>query len=395
MLTGLWGIALVLAYPTFPVAYAERIQSGSLILLGVYVVASAVLWLAVELPGVRASMQQLALWGFVFDLAAATTVSFAFGFDRNTAVWIILFLVPVEGAMRFQLRGTMVTLAVSIAGYIGREFAWSRWLPDEAVDVQSIIFRMTVVAIVATFVGLISEQLRAEREVARTALAKVQRSDEWRSHLVTALGHDVRSPLATIEMQAKALGSLALDDEQRDQMYLGIARQARRLSRLADGLLDMAIAEQADLTLAYAEVEVEPLVNEVVELLGVAAHVEVDIAPDLRLHADADRLTQVVLNLVSNARKYGLDPIQIGADQQGDDVVFVVRDHGSGIPEAQRERLFDAFTHGDGPEATGLGLYLVTAIVAAHGGTVAVEDGKPGARFIVRLPRHWQGNASA
>ncbi len=385
-MVGLWGVGLVVTYPDFPPAYQARVEGWSLVLLGAYLVAAVLLWLALEFRSVRYDLRTAGFAGLVLDTFVTTAITFAFGFDGTSAVWIIVFLIPVEGAMRFQLRGAVLAFGVTLAGYVAREIAWSAWLDDVVVEPRSIIFRMVVVGVVTAFVGLMSEQLRAEREIARAALVKVQRSDEWRSHLVSALGHDVRSPLATIEMQAQALARMQLTEAQRDGMYEGIERQARRLARLADGLLDMALAEQAKLELRMRPVALAPLVDDAIELVGIADQVQLDIEDGLEFTADPDRLTQIILNLLGNARKYGEPPIDLRAHREGGEVVLSVRDHGTGIDPSLRETLFQAFARGEAEGSIGLGLYLVFTIAAAHGGRVDVEDAEPGARFVVHLP---------
>ncbi len=383
LLSGVWAVGMVVTYPDYPEAYGDLVQRFSLGVVGAFMAGAVVLWLALELG--RLAPRRAAAAGLVLDALTATSIAFAYGFDITSAVWIILFLLPVEGAMRFQLRGAALAYGISLAGYVGRAYTWEA-LVGQDPEVRSIIFRMTVVGIVTVFVGIISEQLRQEREVAQTALAQVQRSDQWRARLVSALGHDLRSPLATVEMQARAVRDAPLSDEQRTMMLDGITRQARRLTRLAEGLLDMAMADRATLDLRLGRVEVAQVVEDALDLMAMGDEVDVVLEPGLAVIADEDRLAQVVLNLVGNARKYGAPAIELVAVAAGDHLVLTVRDHGPGVPDEQKAVLFDEFAKGDQDGAIGLGLYLVLAIVEAHGGTVAVEDADPGARFVVRLP---------
>lgn len=105
--------------------------------------------------------------------------------------------------------------------------------------------------------------------------------------------------------------------------------------------------------------------------------------------ADPARFRQVLTNLVGNAAKHSPPggTVRIEAATDGPHVVIAVEDEGPGIPEPDRERVFERFVRLDrGAAGIGLGLYIPRALVEAMGGTIAVEDGPVGARLAVRLP---------
>jgi two-component system OmpR family sensor kinase len=121
--------------------------------------------------------------------------------------------------------------------------------------------------------------------------------------------------------------------------------------------------------------------------------VKVDAQPDITLHADADRIGQVVTNLVTNALKFSDAPVEVGLRRDGNEAVLTVADHGPGIPSSQTHRLFQRFTRlplngsGPRPSGTGLGLFITREVVLAHGGAIAhVPTPGGGATFEVRLP---------
>jgi signal transduction histidine kinase len=108
--------------------------------------------------------------------------------------------------------------------------------------------------------------------------------------------------------------------------------------------------------------------------------------------ADAERLSQCLANLVENALKYSPEPqpIELALSRDGDQVVLHVRDHGTGVPEAERERIFGRFVRGSGSAETsghGIGLAVVKTLMERMGGSVAVADVPGGgADFQLRLP---------
>jgi signal transduction histidine kinase len=187
-----------------------------------------------------------------------------------------------------------------------------------------------------------------------------------------------------------------------------IEADAKRLTRLITELLDISRLDSDNLTLRRVPVDLHRLLvahvgrhelgrtrGQVLLRLGATAE---DLGlPEL--WADADRLEQVFFNLIENALRHGEAPVIVTLDRveadgtdgahgvDGADIRVLVDDHGDGIPEEDREKVFGRFWHGADGATTGLGLYVVRGLVEAHGGTVTVEAGPAGgARFAVRLP---------
>jgi signal transduction histidine kinase len=207
-----------------------------------------------------------------------------------------------------------------------------------------------------------------------------------RTRFVATVAHDLRLPLTVFKGVAALLRTRrdAIATEQVDEMLESVERQANRLSRLADDLLDAARMDADKLTLHPESTDLAKVIAAIEA--DSEEDVEVDLAGDLSLVADPARLERVLWNLLSNAEKYGKPPFTIGARRDGADVVVSVRDHGTGLSEAQRGRLFSEFAGSDDAASVGLGLAIVWRLVDAHGGSVHYEDAEPGARFVVRLP---------
>ena len=207
-----------------------------------------------------------------------------------------------------------------------------------------------------------------------------------RTRFVATIAHDLRMPLTVFKGVSQMLRNRreAIAPEQVDDMLRSVERQANRLSRLADDLLDAARLEGEHFKLHAEPCDLADVVNATIGDLD--EPVSVDLEPDLRIVADQARLERVLWNLLSNAEKYGKPPLEIRGWREDGTVRLSVRDHGQGVDEAQRSRLFGEFSGSDDPESVGLGLAIVWQLVGAHGGEVDYVAAEPGACFVVSLP---------
>ncbi|MFY1661752.1 sensor histidine kinase [Micromonospora sp. WMMD1274] len=205
------------------------------------------------------------------------------------------------------------------------------------------------------------------------------------------VSHELRSPLQTLAAAASVLNRRREHQDERTATAAGlVADEVTRFQRLVDDLIQLARTEQP----AHRETV------DVVELTRATCRerslpeslVTVDGDAPRLWWVDRRRFAQTLLNLLENAERYGGGPVAIrlgGRDGVG---VLEVDDDGPGVPPGDREIIFDRFVRGRaahdraGTDGTGLGLALVAQHAAAHGGTAAVLDRVPGARFRVELP---------
>lgn len=251
-----------------------------------------------------------------------------------------------------------------------------------------------------TFTALAAMALERVHYVAVAQDATVQMSSErLRNSVLSALSHDLRTPLAVLVGTADALALTppALSSAQH-AMAEALRDEARRMSTMVDKLLDMARLESGAVRLRKEWQSIEELVGGAVRATraGLGARpVRVQLPDDLPLVAcDAVLIERVLANLLENAGKYtpAGSPIEIDARvmDHGQAVALAVRDHGPGLPAGREETLFEKFARGPTEAATpgvGLGLAICRAIVEAHGGrirAVSLPDG--GARFTFTLP---------
>jgi two-component system sensor histidine kinase KdpD len=236
-------------------------------------------------------------------------------------------------------------------------------------------------------------------QLAREAEASAVRvkTEEMRSSLLSAVSHDLRTPLATITGAVTTLRDSAahFSPAQEDELLSDIQSEAARLERLVSNLLDMTRVESGGLRIQREWVPLEELVGSALTRLDRVLKgraVEVSIAPGLPLlSVDPILIEQVLVNLVENATKYTPTDARIDIDGRvdGDQIVVEVRDRGPGIRPGDEHRVFEKFYRGteQGVSGAGLGLAICKGIVDAHGGSINVENRTGGgATFRVTLP---------
>ena len=384
------GIALsafqITIYAEMP--YPAGFQEFAYALVAVWAVVNTAMAMAVRGETSVARRRTLSVASIVVDTAAVSGIVWLYAFDDVSAVFIVLMLLPIEGAVLFGLQGAAWTAFATGVFYVGREWFGTRF--GHPWEWPSVTFRIGVIAIAAMIVGMLARDLEAQRRRAEAALAEGRRANAWRGRLVAMLAHDLRSPLAGVRT---GLSTLREHDEHlsadgRRQVIDSGIRQADRMLAMTRDLLDLARSEEGRLVLDRRRVGLAAVVRGAIDLVGITENeVTVDVPGDLELHADAERLEQVVANLLTNARRHGAPTIEVVGRQAEGAVWLTVRDHGPGLPAGLRDRVFEPFaTSEDGTPSVGLGTWVIAHLVELHGGEVVYEDADPGARFVVRLP---------
>ncbi|TMC51130.1 MAG: PAS domain S-box protein [Chloroflexi bacterium] len=253
---------------------------------------------------------------------------------------------------------------------------------------------------------LAEDALRGVLERERETTEQLRELDRLKTDFVAIVAHDLRSPLSVIAGYADLLLGSAdrLSEERKQECLERIFRGTLMLSALVDDVLEVARIESGRIDFNFAPVDVAALVTAAAGHLGNAVNsgrVDVDARPDVPLAlADEQRLSQVLLNLLSNALKFSPDgsPVEVGIRRDGPDVRIQVQDHGPGIEPEDQPKLFQRFTRlrratEDGIPGTGLGLYISKSFVEAHHGRIWVESTPGlGATFIVTIPSASEGD---
>ncbi len=253
-------------------------------------------------------------------------------------------------------------------------------------------------------VGLVAAAL-VTLVVTGRALIPIRRSFEAQRRFVADASHELRTPAALIRANAEVLQREDLVAEDGRPLVQDVVSEADRLGRLVGDLLAIASSDATGLALERTPFDLTTLAAETVRGLAALAaeHGVKLIAEDagpVTIQADRDRLVQLIVILVDNAIDHSPTggQVVVRVASRGRNAELSVEDQGPGVPVAERERIFEPFTRlpgvrRDRSEGTGLGLAIARRIVAAHGGSIVVDDGPGGgARFVVSLP---SGGAAA
>ncbi len=236
-------------------------------------------------------------------------------------------------------------------------------------------------------------------EAERAAAEELRRLSALRADFVSLVSHELRGPMASVVGCAATLRQRwrTLTPEQRESFLALIEEETSRLAGLVGDVLDTSRVEAGTFTYAFADVDLEGMINEVTALIGmgqeeVGVHAEF-AGPLPTVRGDRERLRQLLVNLVTNAVKYTVsgDDVEVYAEARNGVVDVSVTDHGPGISYEDQRLIFEKFgraaTAGGSKPGAGLGLFIARSIAEAHGGTLRVESAEGrGARFTVRLP---------
>ncbi|HZV53710.1 MAG TPA: two-component system sensor histidine kinase KdpD [Rhodocyclaceae bacterium] len=303
-------------------------------------------------------------------------------FDHNEPAGLSTDTLPSAPMLYVPLKAPMRTRGV--LALKPRELPW---LPTPEQQ-RLLDTSATLIAIAIERVHYIS--------VAQDALVHME-SERLRNSLLSALSHDLRTPLTALAGLAESL-TLAGPSLPKPQAEIAqaIREEALRTSALVNNLLDMARLETGNVKLKREWQPLEEVIGVALQARAgaLARHeVNVNLPADLPLlEFDAVLMERVFCNLLENAAKYtpAGSRIEISARRAGDRVEIIVADNGPGLPTGKEEALFEKFARGQEESAVagvGLGLAIVRAIVEVHKGTVSAEN-RPegGARFVISLP---------
>lgn len=329
-------------------------------------------------------------WPLLLIIVARVLFVFRDGIASEHVV--LLFLLVVLGASAGEGRLLGVTLSVA-AFFI---FDWFFIPPYDTLVVRNPLDWLALVAFLVT--SLVAAQLlySARRERAAVERAEALReADKLKDALLATVSHDLRTPLTSI----KGLASEIIETGTVDDRALIIAEEADRLNRMVGNLLDVA-------RLNAGELKLDIQVNALDDLLGAALQ-------QFSGRADRDRIAakvessegviagrfdfvqslRIVTNLIDNALKYSPPPaiVNVTGGAEEEQIVIRVSDQGAGIPDAERENIFDAFSraHLRRPDAgsAGLGLAIARQLARMQGGEVLLErSDRRGSAFALRLP---------
>jgi len=338
---------------------------------------------------------------FAVDIVAITVgVHYAGGADASSIPIIYPIIISMAGLLLSEEMGYVVAAASSLL-YGSLVLAEGRgWLAHlvpygrpPGRQVTTVVLTSLFFFLFAVLVSFVSRELRRGYE----------RAEELRAEAVTALSHDLRTPLGVIRGYASMLADAPASD--REDLARRIDRHGAQALDLVQNVLDASASEGRPMVAERARLDVNALVRDVHELYGPVAEAksvqlvarETPGAP--AFDGDPRLLVRALGNLVSNAIKFTPSGgwVEISTSHDRDSLALLVRDTGPGIAESEQGRLFRKYSRvssGRGVEGTGLGLYIVRVIAEAHGGSVGVVSrAGEGSSFVIRLPARAAGTA--
>ena len=237
--------------------------------------------------------------------------------------------------------------------------------------------------------GDLYAQIRRQRDdLMRLQLQKEQ--------LTAFLVHDLKNPVNAIELHTQRILRDASASERSRDAALKINDESRALLRLIVNLLDVSKADEGRLQPVATAIAVGALMTDIVAAMQVRAQsarvtLQAQIDPELRLHAEPDLMRRVIENLIDNALRHAPEDsaVTIAAATDAGGTQLRVTDAGAGVPDDQRDKVFERFTQAEGASGRsnrGLGLSFCKLAIEAHRGRIWIEDAAPGAVFCVWLP---------
>jgi signal transduction histidine kinase len=283
---------------------------------------------------------------------------------------------PSEGARMFEFdlpAGKLTVHASPYAPFFGNE-------------------ELRVLEVLGSFTGIALDRVRLFEQEHEVRLA-LERADEVKTNFIALASHELRTPVTTIHGLASTLNNAGdrLAPEQRHELREALERQAERMTKLVEQLLDLSRLDAEAININPERFNVRERIEDIVAGAAAdrAADVQIGVPHDLEAAADPAALDRIVSNLVTNALRYGSPPVIVHASQTDRHLRVAVEDRGDGVPPQFVPDLFERFTRARGERVggTGLGLAIARSYARAHDGDLVYEDAEPrGARFNLILP---------
>src|SRR3989441_4243981 len=268
------------------------------------------------------------------------------------------------------------------------------------VHITSRVFMLILVLVIVivffvlpVYSMIVTNEIRKRRRVEKALISAkedAERASKFKDRFLSTMSHELRTPLNAVMGFSDLLADKRYGElNERQQRYVGhINTGGRHLLKLVNDILDLSKIEAGRMEISCQDLSVETIFGEVESALRPLAEKKTQTLssiaePGLRVHADATRFKQVLMNLAGNAIKFTPEGgrIELAAHQAGGEVQVKVRDNGPGIPPEEQKRIFEAFYRlrksGKATEGTGLGLAITQRLVELHGGHLGLES-QPG-----------------
>ncbi|MGH2722175.1 MAG: response regulator [Actinomycetota bacterium] len=348
------------------------------------------------------ALRRLGWTMFAADSVALFGLTWLTSFAEGDVTWIVLYVLALEGALRGQMFGAMLPVAVALPFELVRGL-WQERVFGFDFDPAGPVFRVGIMGMVAAIAGALARSLETERRLLAETRDQALEVSRMKSDFLANMSHEIRTPLNAVIGMTGLLLDTHLTSDQRE--LAGTARTSgEALLEIVNDILDFSKIEAGKVRLELLDFHLGTVVAEVVDMLAPRAHERglellafIDPALPPLMTGDPARLRQVLVNLATNAVKFteagevvvravpGEGGRGTGGSGAGEEVVvrFEVTDTGIGIAAEDQPLLFDSFYQVDTSAArrhggTGLGLAISKRLVESMGGRIAI-DSAPGA----------------
>lgn len=378
--------------PSYP-STASEIGAWSLVAL--LAAGNLVIWGAQGRVKSTRAQEVLGRVAFAFDAVVIAGLVWVFAFEDPYVTWALLFIVPMEGALRYRLPG-----ALAGAAAVGVFFAFQSMrvgtLHDEPFDLATFVFVLCLAFVIAGVTGSMAENWHQQSLAVQRQSLKLAELDRLKDRFLAVTSHEIRGPLTAIIASLDTIKKRGdrLTPEQRTNLLDMASQQGTQLARLVDDLLITSQIQGGRLNLHTGWCDLQEVVQQAIEA---AASKRVDhrlevYAEPVRALTDPSRAGQIVRNLVENSYKYtpAHASVTVTAATEPGGIVLKVEDDGPGIPSSKRAQLFEAFSRIEetsaGQEGVGLGLFVVSQLVDAMKGRIDLSSSSRGTCFAIHLP---------
>ena len=231
--------------------------------------------------------------------------------------------------------------------------------------------------------------------------------EKQRDDLIASISHELKTPLTSVQGFAELLSANGeqLDPEQRTELTGIIEQQSRHLGGIVSDLIDVARDQLSGTNLTLEVHDLAGLISDATTMLPNGSDngttIEVHTQPGIEIEADRRRMTQVVVNLLTNAKRYGNGKTEIETFAENGHVTIRVHDNGSGVPKRYEEAIWERFERGAHrldatTPGSGIGLPIARSLIQAHGGIIRYETSERlgGACFTISMPRVVESNST-
>ena len=370
-------------------------QVAAWAVVAVFALGSVTIWGLLARVETEAELLKLGRFGFALDAGVIMAFVWIFSFENPYNGWALLFLIPLEAALRYRLRGALLAACAVALFYLPQSIRFAE-LHDTVFDLDSYIFTMGLALLIAGVAGTMAEGWHEKSQAFEKQSARLTEMDRLKDRYLAVTSHEIRSPLTAIITGTDTLLRRGdrLSDTQRSQLLEMVAQQSHQMARLVDDLMISNELQAGEIALHPEWVELEPTLKQALEAADSKrnAHLlEVFVEP-LRCELDPARVSQLVRNLVENAYKYTPDRTRVSVSAQAvrDGIKLEVADDGPGIPVEKRSQLFEAFSRIEetaaGKEGVGLGLFVVSQLVTSMKGRIDFASSSRGTTFAIHVP---------